>query len=301
MKFGIMGNLQKPRLAEVSRHLLQFLHAKNIPYCLEESLARWLVVRDTELMIGPADYIDPDLLPAKCDVVIALGGDGTMLSAARLVGKRGTPILGVNLGKLGFMAEASVDELESAITELVRNETRIDERMVLMVETENSAKIYYALNDIVIDRGLSPRVLNLEASVNAEHLFTLAADGIILTTPTGSTAYSLASGGPIITPDSKVIAITPISPHTLTARPIVVPDTSKLRIVVESAVKPVHLIADGQGEEFFQPPVVFSIRKADYTIKLVKRKKQSYFDLLRTKLLWGRDVRLSTEPPHGEN
>jgi len=301
MKFGIMGNLQKPRLEEVSRHLLQFLHAKKIEYCLEESLAQWLIVRDTELSIGPAEFIDPDLLASRCDIIIALGGDGTMLNAARLVGSRGTPILGVNLGKLGFMAEASVDELENAISEIVRNDYRIDERMVLTVQTDQSPKRYFALNDVVIDRGLSPRVLNLEASVGAEYLFTLAADGIILATPTGSTAYSLASGGPIITPDSRVIAITPISPHALTARPVVVPETSVLKIFVAAAVKPVHLIADGQGEDFFKPPVSFTIRKADYVVKLVKRKKNSYFDLLRTKLLWGRDTRLAPEPPRGKN
>ena len=291
MKFGIIGNLQKPTLLDVCRHLLQFLDGKKIHYCLEENLARWLQVRDVTLSVGPSAFFEETILPAKCDVLIALGGDGTMLTAARIVGKRETPILGVNLGKLGFMAEASVDDLEKAITEIVRHETWLDERMVLRVQAEGSSKVYYALNDVVIDRGLSPRILTLETYVDEDFLVSLAADGIIFTTPTGSTAYSLASGGPIIAPQSKVIAITPISPHTLTARSVVVPEKSVLRINVPSAVKPVHLIADGQGEDFFDPPVTFTIRKADYTIQLVKRKTSSYFDLLREKLLWGTDIR----------
>lgn len=292
MKFGIIGNLQKSTLLEVCRHLLQFLDGKKIRYCLEENLARWLQVRDVTLSIGPSAFFEETILPAKCDVLIALGGDGTMLTAARIVGKRETPILGVNLGKLGFMAEASVDDLEKAITEIVRHETWLDERMVLRVQAEGSSKVYYALNDVVIDRGLSPRILTLETYVDEDFLVSLAADGIIFTTPTGSTAYSLASGGPIIAPQSKVIAITPISPHTLTARSVVVPEKSVLRITVPSAVKPVHLIADGQGEDFFNPPVTFTIRKADYTVQLVKRKTSSYFDLLREKLLWGSDIRV---------
>ena len=293
MKFGIIGNLQKPTLEKVCRHLLGLLHEQKIPYCLEESLARWLSVRDIQLEIGPADYYEDVILPGKCDVLIALGGDGTMLTAARLVGNRKTPILGINLGKLGFMAEASVDELDSAITEVVRHETWIDERMVLEVHAEGSRKVYFALNDVVIDRGMSPRVLTLETYVDDDSLLSLAADGIICTTPTGSTAYSLASGGPIIIPQSKVIAITPISPHTFTARPVVVPETSILRVVVSSAAKPVHLIADGQAEEFFDPPVTFTIQRADYCVNLIKRKNSSYFDLLREKLLWGSDIRVT--------
>ncbi len=292
MKFGIIGNLQKPKLEEVCRHLLSFLEDQRIAYCLEQNLARWLSERNVELKIGPTELFEETDLPSRCDVLVALGGDGTMLAAARFVGSRGTPILGVNLGKLGFMAEASVDELESAVNEIVRKETWIDERMVLNVRAEGTHKEHFALNDIVIDRGLSPRVLNIETYVDNDYLITLAADGIIFTTPTGSTAYSLASGGPIITPHSNVIAVTPISPHTLTARSVVVPDQSTLRIVVSAAAKPVHLIADGQGEDFFQPPVTFTVRKANYTIRLVKRRNSSYFDLLRAKLLWGSDVRV---------
>jgi NAD+ kinase len=293
MKFGIFGNIQKPRLEHVCEHLLQILRDNNIPYCLEEGLARWLTVRDIHLNIGPAEYYDEAVLPSHCDIIIALGGDGTMLAAARIVGNRGTPILGINLGKLGFMAEASVDDMEVVIKEIIANKTWIDQRMVLAVQADNSPKMYHALNDIVIGRGLSPRILNLETYVDDDRLSTLAADGIIFATPTGSTAYSLASGGPIISPHSTVIAITPISPHTLTARPVVVPDLSVVRVVVSPSVKQVQVIADGQGEEFFQTPVTFTIKKADYTINLVKRKNSSYFDLLRAKLLWGSDVRVS--------
>ncbi len=301
MKFGIIGNLQKPRLEEVTTRLLAYLHAQKIAYCLEEGLARWLLVRDTQLAIGPADFVAPDLLPLRCDVLIALGGDGTMLTAARIVRDRGTPIFGINLGKLGFMAEASADELEGAMDEILRNETWIDDRMVLRVAAGGAAKDLFALNDVVIDRGPSPRILNIEAFVDGDYLFTLSADGLIVSTPTGSTAYSLASGGPVIVPRSRVMEITPISPHTLSARTVVVPDTSVLTINIPPLARPVHLITDGQGEELYNPPVTFTVRKADYTINLIKRKKYSHFDILRTKLLWGSDVRLARDAGDGES
>ncbi len=301
MKFGLIGNLQKPKLEHAILLLLNALHQRRIPYCLEEGLARWLQVRDVPLSVGPSEFVEPDLLPSRCDVLVALGGDGTMLTAARIVRDRGTPILGINLGKLGFMTEASVEELEEAIDELLRKETHIDERTVLRVGAGGSAKELYALNDVVIDRGPSPRILDLETFVDGDYLFTLAADGIIVSTPTGSTAYSLASGGPVIVPGSKVMGITPISPHTLSARSVIVPETSVLTVKVPGSARPVHLITDGQGEELYQTPVTFTIRKAGYTINLIKRKKYSHFDVLRKKLSWGRDVRVLKEGHGGKN
>ena len=220
-----------------------------------------------------------------------------MLAAARIIGGSGTPILGVNLGKLGFMAEVSVKDLKQCLNDLLNGRTSIEERTVLTAEADDGQNVhtYSALNELAIDRGLSPRVIHLQVSVNGQHLVTLAADGMIVATPTGSTAYSLASGGPIITPQSGVIAITPISPHTLTARPVVVPDSSIIRVVADDGSKPVHLTADGFAEGFYQLPATITIKKAPYTIKFIKQPGRSYFDVLREKLMWGSDVRLGSK------
>ena len=163
--------------------------------------------------------------------------------------------------------------------------------MALFARTSIDDKKYFALNEIVVDRGASPRLIVLETAVDGEYLVTYTADGIIITTPTGSTAYSLASGGPIVVPQSRVLMINPISPHTLTARPVIIPDERSITVTIHEGAKRVHITADGQVEGFYDSPVTFTIKRASHTVKLVKRKKRSYFDLLRTKLLWGRDLR----------
>ncbi|TAK51489.1 MAG: hypothetical protein EPO24_15800, partial [Bacteroidetes bacterium] len=204
--------------------------------------------------------------------------------------------LGVNLGKLGFLAEVSTDEIQQCIDDIIQGNYKIEERMVLEAKCLSDNSLFYALNEIVIDKGALPRVIELETSVNGDYMVTYSADGIILNTPTGSTAYSLASGGPIVSPQCNVITINPIAPHTLSARPVIVPDTSQIKVTVNADGKDAHITADGQLEKFFTTPAEFIIRMADYTIKLVKRKKRTYFDLLRTKLQWGRDIRMSRNP-----
>lgn len=292
MTFGIVGNITKPVLLEVTRNLLAYLTKKQLSYVVHDDLARWYnnaggkPAIDESMMSGSAE------IARKCDMMISLGGDGTMLSAARIVGASNIPLLGVNLGKLGFLAEVSVEEITICIDDIVARNYVLEERTVLKATGGNEAKEYYALNEIVADRGSSPRVIELETYVNGEYLVTYAADGIIINTPTGSTAYSLASGGPIVVPLSTVITINPISPHSLTARPVIVPDSSVIRVIVHGGHTPVHITADGQVEGFYQTPAEFTIQKAPYTIKLVKRKKRTYYDLLRTKLFWGKDVRM---------
>ena len=162
---------------------------------------------------------------------------------------------------------------------------------MLQAVTSKGSKTYSALNDIVVDKFGTSRVLNLETFVNGEYLATFTADGVIVSTPTGSTAYALANGGPIVTPHNKSITISPICPHTLTARPVIVPDDSIIRIKVASAQTKVHLTADGQDEVLLRPPTEIRIKKAPHIARLVKRSNTSYYDLLRKKLNWGRDVR----------
>jgi NAD+ kinase len=292
MKFGILGNTNKPGIADVTRTLITELRSKGHPFVLQQELAALYTKTPGAGPLAEGSVLSSGDLPGGCELLISLGGDGTMLMAARLVGSLGVPILGVNMGKLGFLAEVSVEEMVEAIDEILRGEYRIEERLVLETHADRGETRYSSLNEIVVDRGISPRVIQLEMHVDDQYLVTYAADGIIVSTPTGSTGYSLAGGGPVIVPQSRVVTVTPISPHTLTARPVIIPDDSVIRISVNASPKPVHVTADGQVEGLYEAPAEFTIRRAPHTVKLVKRLKSSYFDLLRAKLLWGRDVRI---------
>lgn len=292
MTFGLVGNTTKPELRNVSRTLIAFLREKKCSFVVHEELAGWLTSEGGSLKLQESEIVSETDLPRRSDVIVALGGDGTMLAAARLVGKHGIPILGINLGKLGFLAEVSVDEIHECLGDVLAGRYVVEDRMVLEARRVNDGEVFFCLNDIVIDKGMSARVIDLETYVNDDYLVTYKADGLILTTPTGSTAYSLASGGPIVTPKSAVITINPISPHTLTARPVIVPDDSLLKIVVSTAAKRVHLTVDGQIEKLYDAPAEFLVRRASHTVKLIKRTTRTYFDVLRTKLLWGKDLRV---------
>ena len=292
MKFGIVGNTSKPRVIDVIRKLTTHLRSHKVPFVVESTLATLLHDAVPSVRVDASESCPEADLPATCDMLISLGGDGTMLAAARLIGSSGVPILGVNLGALGFLAEVAIDELEACLDDIVAGKYAIEERMCLRATMKSTTEVYTALNEIVVDRASLPRLIEFETYVNDEYLVTYAADGIIVTTPTGSTAYSLASGGPIVVPHCKVIMINPISPHSLTARPVIIPDDSVVTIVIHAGASPVHITADGQAEGFYATPTEFTIQKTQYSVKLVKRKKRSYFDILRTKLLWGKDVRI---------
>lgn len=292
MIFGIIGNLTKPVIKTVASSLFSFLNERNIRFVVHEELGKWYLDHELSPRIDSSVILAESDLPKKCDIIIALGGDGTMLTAARIVGQNCVPILGVNLGKLGFLAEVSIDELSNCLDDIIAQKYNVEDRMVLYTAVGRDQQPYFALNDIVIDKGSSSRIIDLEIYVNDEYLVTFTADGIIIATPTGSTAYSLASGGPIITPKSNVIEINPIAPHTLSARPVIIPDSSSVRIVVRESHKPVHMTSDGQIEKFYQTPAEFIVTRAPYSIRLIKRQERNYYDLLRMKLMWGKDVRI---------
>jgi NAD+ kinase len=292
MKFGIVGNTNKPVIADVTAILLRHLRHKGSPFVVQNDLAEIYNRHDGAVPLTGTQVSARGEFPNGCDVLIALGGDGTMLTAARFAGPQGIPILGVNLGKMGFLADLSVEDMVACLDEIAGGAYVLEERTVLQTRNSRDGTCSTSLNEVVVDRGISPRVIQLETHVDDQYLVTYAADGIIVSTPTGSTGYSLASGGPIVEPSSRVLIVTPVSPHTLTARAIIVPDGSLIRITVKTASKPVHVTADGQTEGFYDTPAVFTIQRAPYTVKLVKRLNRSYFNLLRAKLSWGRDLRI---------
>ena len=286
MRFGIIGNLQKPGLRDAVRRLMDLLTRSRTAFCLEKELA---------LLVGaPAEVCASSLEDclASSDMMIALGGDGTILATARLVGQSEIPILGVNLGKLGFLAEISPEEMDEALGEILEHRYLVEERLVLEGTTPaRPGKVYHAVNDFVVDKSRSSRIIDIETHIDGTFAVTYRADGLIISTPTGSTGYALSSGGPIVSPGSRVFGITPISPHTLSGRPIIVPDSGRIRVVVRAHSDEVLFSADGQIEEFLKPPAEINIRRADYALKLVKRMDRSYFDVLRAKLFWGQDAR----------
>lgn len=291
MTVGVVGNSTKPFLPDAIASLLKHGAAYGVNFFLHKDLQR-VLKKKSDALVSKKQYLTTKELVSESDLLVAFGGDGTILSAARMVGKAETPILGINLGKLGFLAEVSLDELESFIQDIVNQRHIVEERTVLKIHLEREKEEMVALNEVVIDKSSSSRVIHISVYVNDDYLVSYQGDGIIISTPTGSTGYALAAGGPIVAPTTDVLVIQPISPHSLSARTVIVPDSSTVRIVVGHLSDSARVTADGQYERGFAPPSNIYIQKADYKVKLVKRKDRSYYDVLRAKLLWGSDIRL---------
>lgn len=289
MKLGIIGNLNKPELTEAVALFVQRLERTGIEYLIEEKIA--LLLSSNEHTI-PEDRRAPgEVCTTAGDMLVAFGGDGTILSAARGVGSSGIPILGINLGKLGFLAEVAPSEINEAIQDIVEQRYVLEERLLLQASSPGlPGRVLHAVNDIVI-KARSSRMIDLETHVNGTFAVTYRGDGLIVSTPTGSTAYALSNSGPIVIPTCKVFGLTPISPHTLSGRPLIIPDNSVIRVCVKAEGEEVLVSTDGQEESLVKPPLEIIVRKAEYTLRLVRRLNHSYFDLLRAKLLWGRDPR----------
>ena len=275
--------------------------AKNIPEARKaaKKLTGWLARRGMKVYIDneAAGAIkvrgyDRAEIPALVDMLIVLGGDGTLLSAARHVADAHTnvPIFGVNLGSLGFMAEVSLDELYDNLEKAMAGKLETEDRMMLsaaVIREGRRLARYRVLNDVVINKGALARMMELKVSVSNGHLTTLRADGLIVATPTGSTAYSLSAGGPIIHPTVQCFVVTPICPHTLSNRPIALPDTVIVEVCLTSPSEDVSITLDGQiGFPLVQYDVV-EIKKSRYKMKLIKHPVKSYYEILRTKLKWG--------------
>jgi len=218
------------------------------------------------------------------DFVVALGGDGTLLAAAHAYGKRGIPLLGVNIGGLGFLTTVPYDKLSKTLDDIARKKYRIEKRMVLRAVMDRKSS--YALNDFTISTRVPGRAVEFSAVINNEYVCRFVADGIIVATPTGSTAYSLATGGPILLPDTEAIILTPIAPHTLSVRPIVLPATSTVKIQIGKKGSAV-LVADGQRRTLIRREHSIICTKADYYVRLIKPLHTTFFTTLREKMQWG--------------
>ncbi len=281
MKVGVLGREDSPQTTQVVEEIIARYSSDEI---------EWVVEKQIALNLKGIEGVNKLDIPDLADIVIVLGGDGTFLGASRLIGTRGTPMVGINLGSLGFLTEIQLDEIDKYLPRILSGDFVVEERMKLTVHLhrheERIAK-YDVLNDVVINKGALGKIIQLETYVNGEILTTFRADGLIIATPTGSTAYNLAAGGPIVTPDFEAIMITPICPFTLTNRPIVIPDTYEIKTSIKSQKGDVFLSLDGQLGLSLQEGDRIEVRKSRHPLKLIKIPEKSYFQILRNKLKWG--------------
>lgn len=277
------------------------IFAKHKGAAIDEAVGdftKWLAGRGMEVLVE--EWIAPklngyigtpdDLIIEKADILVVMGGDGTLLSVVRRLQGRPTPILGVNFGSLGFLTEIALDELNDTMEGILAGKMRVGERMMLNAYVRRGGEIvseHPVLNDVVIHSGALARIIVLETFVDDAVLTTYRADGLIISSPTGSTAYSLSAAGPIMYPSVRTIAITPICPHTLTNRPIIVPDDKTIRVVLTAGGEGVRLTLDGQEGVALQEGDVVVVKKAESTAKIVHSPNRDFFEVLRRKLRWG--------------
>jgi len=286
-RIGIVAKRNKPEAVTIASHLVEWLRAKKIKVYLEEEIGKLL---SSTLSEGDWKSVEREEIPNVAEMIIVLGGDGTLLSVARQVWNKNIPILGVNLGGLGFLTEITLDELYPVLERVVRDDFEVNEREVLnalVIRRGVQIAKFIVLNDAVINKGALARIIDLETTINGEYLSTFRSDGLIISTPTGSTAYNLSAGGPIVYPSLHTIIITPICPHTLTIRPIIIPDDVKIRALLKSRDEEVTLTLDGQQGFTLEFEDVVEVEKAEGRILLIKSPYRHYFKLLREKLKWG--------------
>ncbi len=280
-KIGIVANIEKAKIAQHAKSLKEWLEEKGNEVFLEAQIAA---------KAGIGVGLKWDELARKSQLLVVLGGDGTMLRAARYVAKHGVPILGINMGSFGYLTEVNLNEMHSALELILGGKFVAEKRMMLDVSIKHGKTITNVgdvLNDVVINRGNLSRITELETSVDGEYLTTYKGDGLIISTPTGSTAYSLSAGGPIVFPGKDLIIINPICPHTLTNRPIIFPQDSNLKITLWSKGRGATLTLDGQESYQIKSGDVVTIKKSKYVTKLVLSPHRSYWEILRSKLGWG--------------
>lgn len=289
LKFAIFGNEYQAKKSTSIEKILDFLAQKGAEIYVENAYYEFLT-RSQHIDVKAAGVFED--YNFDVDYVISMGGDGTFLKAASRVGAKGTPIIGVNMGRLGFLADVLPGEVEAALDSLYAGECQIEEHVVIQVEAEGGvlAGNPFALNDIAVLKRDDASMISIRTQVDGEFLVNYQADGLIVTTSTGSTAYNLSNGGPIIIPQSSSLCLTPVAPHSLNIRPIVINDTAEITLDVESRSHNYLVAIDGRSERMTEGTRLV-IRKAAHTIKIVKQRNQRYFSTLREKLMWGADQR----------
>lgn len=289
IRFAIFGNVYQAKKSASFEHLFQILKRYPAELYIDKDFYHYLT---NELKLNvQADRIITDN-DFEADIVISMGGDGTFLEAARRVGNKEIPILGINMGRLGFLADVSPYDIEDVVEHLYREEYAIEARSVIEVTLpDGSLSVYpYALNEVAVLKHDNSSMISIDVRINGEHLTTYQADGLIISTPTGSTGYALSVGGPIIVPQAGIFSITPVAPHSLNMRPLALRDNAVIELSVESRSHNFLVAIDGRSESCPESTRL-TIRKAPYQVKVFQRQNHSFFSTLRNKLMWGADPR----------
>jgi NAD+ kinase len=279
---GIISRPRRSNLSEVVPPLLSWLEARGIHVVYDQETASSLA--------EPSEGRSREQVAAASELLLVLGGDGTLLAAARVAAARGIPILPINMGSLGFLTSFMLEELYPALEDILAGRLTISERVMLHAELQRGGKILdkqTVLNEVVINKGALARMIELELSIDQDFVCRYRADGLIVASPTGSTAYSLSAGGPIVHPSVESFLITPICPHTLSDRPVVVGDTSIIEVKLSAGTESVFLTLDGQKGIPLQATDRVRISRAQQLLKLIQTPNKSYFQILRNKLKWG--------------
>jgi NAD+ kinase len=279
---GITSKPKKPEVREIVPPLLNWLHERSIQV---------LIDKETNSSLDNSEKcVTRNEMPSRVELIIVLGGDGTLLATARVLNRKPVPLLAVNLGGLGFLTVITRDELFPTLERVLSGDFRTERRVQIEADIIRAGEVissFLALNDVVLNKGAIARVLDFDVSVDGQFISTYKADGLIVSTPTGSTAYSLAAGGPVITPSVEAFIVTPICAHTLTNRPIVLPDSAQIEVEVKSHRESVYLTVDGQVGIAVRSEDAVQMRRASSVVELIQSPQKNYFEILRQKLKWG--------------
>ncbi len=287
-EFQRVGIIAKPKrfATEVVRELVAWLKQRSIQMVMDEDTAAVAGIDDNEIQL-----CKKSMVPYQCDLIIVLGGDGTLLSVARIVGDLDVPILAANLGSLGFLTAVTLDDLYSLLEQVMDGNYQIEDRSMLRVHVHRQGERiaeYRVLNDAVIHKGTLARIIELNTYVDGKYLTTYQADGLIISTPTGSTAYSLAAGGPVLHPSINALILNPICPFTLSQRPIVIPDSvERIEVTLNTENEDVFLTLDGQVGFALRFKDTVELSRSAHQIRLIHCPQRDFFEVLRTKLRWG--------------
>ena len=286
---AIFGNTYQPKKSEAVQKLFDALAVSDIAPLIDRPFFDYLS-REMELSIPDHQLIDDDAFVA--DVAVSMGGDGTFLTTAMRVGEKQIPILGINTGRLGFLADFSLDDITQTIDKFLARQLRTEQCNVLQVEcSEGQMQGYpFALNDVAVLKRDNSSMISIRVDLGGEYLTTYQADGLVINTPTGSTAYALSVGGPVMLPGCQNIGLVPVAPHGLTVRPLTLPDNLEITLTVESRSHNFLIALDGRSESC-QDTTRLTIRKAPYQVSVLKRPETTFLHTLRSKLLWGSDAR----------
>ena len=289
LKFALFGNTYQTKKSASIQKVLSCLAEHQAEIYVDREYYDFLTL-DQHLDVRATSMIESDDFEA--DFVISMGGDGTFLKAASRVREKMIPIVGVNMGRLGFLADVSPSEIERCVDALYQDDFSIESRALIKVQTDGEPLDGYdcALNDVAILKRDTASMISIRTSVNGQYLTTYQADGLVVSTPTGSTAYSLSNGGPIIVPGTKVFSMTAVAPHSMNIRPIVLSESSEITLTVESRSHNFLVAIDGRSEKC-KEGTRLTLSRAPYDVKVVKRSRHSYFNTLREKMMWGVDAR----------